>query len=206
MKRYDRAYFDKWYRDPRHRVRGPADLSRRVHLAVSVAEYLLGRPLRSVLDVGCGEGAWAPAVRRLRPRAAYVGVDSSVYAARRFGARRNVRLGRATTLPDHVDPGPYDLVVCADVLNYLPAAALTRTLRHVRTLLGGVAYLELYTAEDQIVGDLRDWHRRPPAYYRRLLADLGLTSCAPHCYVGRALAAELPGHQHPPSSAADARS
>jgi SAM-dependent methyltransferase len=198
MKRYDRAYFEKWYRDPRHRVRGSADLSRRVHLAIAVAEYLLGRPVRSVLDVGCGEGVWQPVVRRLRPRAEYLGVDSSAYAVRRFGARRHIRFGRLATLPEHVDAGPFDLIVCSDVLNYLSAAELARGLRHVRNLLGGVAYLELYTHDDQIVGDLQGYARRTSAYYRRLFARLGLTPCGPHCYVAPSLADELPGHQRAP--------
>ena len=195
MKRYDRAYFEKWYRDPRHRVRGSADLSRRVHLAVAVAEYLLGRPVRSVLDVGCGEGTWQSAIRRLRPRAEYVGVDSSSYAVRRFGARRNIRLGRLATLPDHVGPGPFDLIVCSDVLNYLAPAELARGLRHVRDLLGGVAYLELYTRDDEIMGDLQGYQRRSSVYYRRLLDRLKLTPCGPHCYAPPWVAEELPGHQ-----------
>jgi len=151
--------------------------------------------VRTVLDVGCGEGAWHPAIRRLRPRAAYLGVDSSAYAVRRFGRRRNIRLGRLATLPEHVGPGPFDLIVCSDVLNYLPAAELARGLRHVRDLLGGVAYLELYTRDDEIVGDLRGYGRRPSAYYRRLLDDLRLTPCGPHCYTPPWLAEELPGHQ-----------
>ena len=54
MKRYDRAYFDHWYRG--ERVRPRAELERRVRLALAAAEYALGRPVRRALDVGCGEG------------------------------------------------------------------------------------------------------------------------------------------------------
>src|SRR6476659_10115807 len=94
-KHYDRDYFERWYRDPalkREAIGGAARLARKVALAVATAEYWLERPLRSVLDVGCGEGAWQPAVRKLRPKASYIGFDSSAYAIERFGRRRNLHL------------------------------------------------------------------------------------------------------------------
>jgi SAM-dependent methyltransferase len=195
VKRYDRAYFDRWYRDPRRRIRSRADVARRVGLAVAVTEFLLGRPVRSVLDAGCGEGGWQPVLRRLRPHARYLGVDASEYAVDRFGARRNLRLGRIGTLPEHAGPGPYDLVVCSDVLNYLDDAELATGLGHVRDLLGGVAFLELYTDAERMEGDLRGWHLRPASYYRRLFRRVGLEACGPHCWTRPELAAELPPHQ-----------
>src|ERR1044071_7680440 len=39
VKRYDKAYFDKWYR--RERVNSPADIRRKVALAVAQTEYWL---------------------------------------------------------------------------------------------------------------------------------------------------------------------
>jgi hypothetical protein len=54
QKTYDQQYFDKWYRDPRHAVASRAELKRKVAMVVAQAEYYLGRPLRSALDVGCG--------------------------------------------------------------------------------------------------------------------------------------------------------
>src|SRR5690606_26687004 len=55
-KTYDQAYFDRWYRDGG--IGGRQRLARKVALAVATAEYHLERPLKSVLDIGCGEGAW----------------------------------------------------------------------------------------------------------------------------------------------------
>ena len=64
---YDRAYFEKWYRHPRHAVGSKQELARKVALAVAVAEYYLGRPVDSVLDVGCGEAPWRAPLLALRP-------------------------------------------------------------------------------------------------------------------------------------------
>lgn len=190
MKRYDRAYFDRWYRHPRSRITTPAEVTRKARMVLGIAEFLLGRPARSVLDVGCGEGAWQPILRRLRPSLRYTGVDSSEYAVQRFGARRNIRLGTFAALGAHADEGPFDLVVCCDVLHYLPARELRRGLTQVPELLGGVAYLEILTSADGVLGDRRDWHGRRPSFYRTLFADAGLVGCGMHCYVGPTLSAE----------------
>src|SRR5262245_66212958 len=92
-KTYDRAYFDRWYRDSRNALFPHGMLPRRVQLAVSAAEYLLERPIRTVLDVGCGEGRWRALLLQVRPGIRYIGVDSSEYVVRRFGANRDIRLG-----------------------------------------------------------------------------------------------------------------
>ena len=97
---YDRAYFDKWYRAPSSRVRSPAELARLVRFVVATAEYVLARPVRSVLDVGAGEGNWLPLLRAHRRTIHYQGVDPSEYAVRRFGRRRNILLGDLASLDE----------------------------------------------------------------------------------------------------------
>ena len=77
MKAYDRAYFDRWYRHPTDAVSSRESLERKIRLAVSVTEYVIGRPIRSVLDVGCGEAPWFPVLRRLRRDVRYTGIDAS---------------------------------------------------------------------------------------------------------------------------------
>ncbi|HVE79710.1 MAG TPA: class I SAM-dependent methyltransferase, partial [Gemmatimonadaceae bacterium] len=116
--RYDRSYFDRFYRGPR-RVHSADDQARRARMVLVVAEYMLGRPARSVLDVGCGEGEWRGVLRRLRPGLRWVGVDPSEYVVRRFGARRGIRLGTFAALDEAGVRGPFDVVVCAGMLNYL---------------------------------------------------------------------------------------
>ena len=107
---YGKAYFDKWYRDPRHRVSTPHTLARKAMLAVAVAEYYLDRPVRTALDVGCGEGQWRLALKKLRPDIRYTGIDPSPYAVRRFGKRRSILLGSFGELPRM--SASYDLIIC----------------------------------------------------------------------------------------------
>jgi SAM-dependent methyltransferase len=188
---YDRRYFDRWYRDPRHRVFTAAERARRVAAVVHASEYVLGRPLRSVLDVGAGEGHWRAPLRRHRPRLRYVGIDPSPYVVARFGARRGIRLGDLSTLdPDSVD-GPFDLVLAVGFLNLLPPTALRPALERLRPLIGGVALLELFTRDDPLTGDVSAYHRADARSYRRLMQRLGLVPIGMHLYATQAVAEPL---------------
>lgn len=189
--RFTRLYFDRWYRDPARRVLDRAEIGRRVRLVVSLAEYLLERPIRSVLDVGCGEGNWRAPLRALRPSVRYLGVDPSEYAIARYGRRRDLVLGSAESLDELALDGPFDVIVASGVLNFLAPADLRRSLGSIRTLMGGVAFLELFAAADDVVGDTKGWRRRSARFYRNLTRRAGLIPCGPHCYVTREFAPSL---------------
>jgi SAM-dependent methyltransferase len=182
-KTYDRAYFERWYRHPRDRVATRDSLERKVRLAVGVAEFILCRQIRTVLDVGCGEAPWAPVLRRIRPGVRYVGIESSDYAIERFGKTRNIRRGSLRELGDMRLRRDVDLIVCADVLQYATTRDVELGLRAMSRLLGGVAYVEAFTIEDGMEGDQIDWHKRTAAEYRHLFKRARLTPCGPHCYV-----------------------
>ncbi|MEO7712212.1 MAG: class I SAM-dependent methyltransferase [Gemmatimonadaceae bacterium] len=188
-KTYDEAYFRKWYRDPRTRVHTDDSVRRKVRMAVSVAEYFLGRKLRSVLDIGAGEGAWGREVRRMRPGVRYLGIDPSEYVVARHGRRRNIRLGSFRDMPNLALGHHHDLIVCADMLQYVPTPELGKGIRHLASLLGGVAFLEAYTSGDDMEGDLNGWHARSKAQYRRVFSDAGLIACGLHCYLSSDAAA-----------------
>jgi SAM-dependent methyltransferase len=190
-KSYDRAYFDRWYRDPRDRVVTRASLERKVRLALSITEFLLMRPVRTVIDVGCGEAAWYTVLRRWRPGVRYIGIDSSEYVLERYGAARHIRRGSFESLHTMRLPRNVDLIVCADVLQYVRTEHVLRGLRAIKALLGGVAYLEAYTSEDAMIGDADGWHDRSGDEYRRLFHRAGLTQCGPYSFVDRASYANL---------------
>jgi SAM-dependent methyltransferase len=186
-KTYDRDYYEQWYHDPARRVITPAAVARKVRMVLGIAEALLERPVRSVLDVGCGEGAWREHLRRERPNLRYTGVESSAYVLERFGRTRDIRAGSFGTLAALDLDGPYDMIVVCDVLQYVPDAELQPGLGAIAELLGGVTYLEAYAKEDAIEGDRADWHERSAAQYLAQFAKAGLVGVGMHCYVGDAL-------------------
>jgi SAM-dependent methyltransferase len=194
-KTYDRSYFDRWYRDPAQAVILGGHLARRVRLAVAAAEYVLERDVESVLDVGCGEAPWRALLRKLRPKARYVGIDPSPYVVARYGKTCGVvqggvgDLGSATLSRALLAKGarpPFDLIVCSDVLHYVDTPDLTKGLKAIgKWVGGGLAFLEFFTRDDDTEGDTEDFRKRPRATYARLLRAAGLTHLGLHCYVGR---------------------
>jgi SAM-dependent methyltransferase len=182
-KTYDQAYFDKWYRHPQHRVKSPTELRRQVEFVVRLAEWVLGRPVRSVLDVGCGEGQWRPQLARLRPGVHYDGVDPSEYAVQRYGARRRLQRGGIEDLEALSLRDQYDLVVCCGMLNYLEPTVLRRGLVQVARRTAGVAYLELFTAADAFEGDTSWPPPRATGWYQRVIREAGLHAIGMHGYV-----------------------
>ena len=189
LKRYDRAYFDRWYRI--RRIGSQADLLRAVAVAIALTEQVLARPLRSVLDVGAGEGRWQPVLHRLRPKARYAGVDSSRWAVSRWGTRRNLRLGSIDALDQLGFDSRYDLIIAADVCHYLPTPVLQRGDRQIALLLGGVAFLPTFTADDEIEGDRAQFQRRRAPTYRRIFAAAGLAPIGMQAWVTRDTRARL---------------
>jgi SAM-dependent methyltransferase len=190
-KRYDREYFERWYRGPDQAVGSAAALRRNVHLAVAVTESVLARPLRSVLDVGCGEGRWQPVLHRLRPKASYLGIDSSEYAVERYGRRRNLRLGNFEEIDLHVFDRPFDLVVCSDVLHYLTPDQIRLGLPTLAEITGGAALLEVFTSADAIEGDDFQFFRRPPTWYRKTFREAGFRPLGLQMWVPGEVAGDL---------------
>lgn len=182
-KRYDRAYFDRWYRPPGGTPGGTALLRRKVALAVAVCEYYLGREVRSVLDIGCGEGAWRAPLRRLRPGVEYLGLDSSDYAIGRYGRARNLRRVDFAQLAELRFDRSADLLVCSDVLHYLDADTLRRGLSGFAELGHGLAWIELFCGGDPVEGDEEGWYRRPASFYRKAFAEAGLLAVGSHAYL-----------------------
>lgn len=183
MKAYDREYYRRWYQDPETRIASREGVARKVRLAVAAAEFMLARPIESVLDIGCGEGAWRAPLRKLRPRAQYTGVESSDYVVSRLGKARNIRRGTFGELSNLKLRTTFDLIVCADVVQYIPDDELRRGLREIRRLAGGVAYIETFAAEDSMEGDRDGWIDRPARLLKKFFMDAGLTHCGFYCWI-----------------------
>lgn len=185
-KQYDARYFDRWYRS--HGLGDKARLARKVAVAVATAEYHLQRPIRSVLDIGCGEGVWRAPLLKLRPRLTYLGFDSSEYAIQRYGRSRQLHFARFGDFAELRPCAPADLVVCSDVLHYLPTRELDRGLPGLVDLCAGVAFLEVFAREDEAEGDEHDFQNRPAKFYRQRFEALGLRQLGSHCWLSPQLA------------------
>jgi hypothetical protein len=166
---FDRAYYERHYRDPRTRVGGERQV---VKLGAFVAAYLryLEQPVATVIDFGCGLGHWRRVVQRHFPRARYTGVELSAYLCRVHGWQRG-------SVVDWKADEPADFVVCHGVLQYLDAGDARRAVRNLARNCRGALFLEALTCED--------WERhcdqertdggvylRPAAWYRRELRGL----------------------------------
>jgi SAM-dependent methyltransferase len=143
--------------------------------------------LRTVLDVGCGEGAWQPHIKALRPSAKYFGLDPSDYAVSRFGGSRNIRKASFGELASARLRASFDLVVCSDALHYIKDDDIRAGLPELVRVAGGVLFIEVLTADDDIVGDLNGMIRRPPGWYRTLFEKAGLTPAGPYIWLPPAM-------------------
>lgn len=182
-KQYDRAYFDRWYRTAEYTAGASARLTRKVGIAVAACEYHLGRPIRSVLDIGCGEGAWRAPLLRLRPKLYYLGLDSSEYAIARYGRSRNLRLLSFAQLAEQRFKSSFDLLICSDVVHYLDSKTLLRGLTGFAELGHGMAFMDLFCRGDEAEGDEVGWLRRSGSYYRNAFSRAGLLAIGSHCYL-----------------------
>lgn len=180
---YTKAYFDKWYRHPRTRVKSSLDIERQLRMVVAAAEYLFERPVRKVLDVGAGEGTWSLALTKIRPGASYYGVDASEYAVRRYGKARNIRLGTFGTVGMLDLPDDFDLVLCCGVLNYVAPRELAAGLRALATMCPGVGYFEVFSSADDAVGDFTRAEARTPRWWRALFRRTGWSAMGMHLYL-----------------------
>lgn len=191
-KRYDARYYERWYRAPKTRVKSDAELGRCVALVLALAEHHLERKVRTVLDVGAGEGRWRAPLKRLRPKLDYRGVDGSAWAVERYGARRNLTELDVADLGTLALARPVDLVVMNDVAQYLDDATLGRAAEAMRTLCAGVIFANAFTAEDDFIGDRRSHVNRTAACYRATFVTAGWRAIGAQCYLAPTLVARAP--------------
>jgi SAM-dependent methyltransferase len=164
---FDRAYYQRFYYNPRTAVTSRAEMRARARMIGGCLAYV-GLPVRHILDVGCGIGLLRAPLLRAFPRAQYVGLEHSEYLCQRYGWRQ----GSVATLRTRER---FDLVICYDVLQYLPAAQARRAIANLARTCRGALYFGALTSEDwrhncdQSRTD-RIEGLRPGAWYRRELA------------------------------------
>jgi predicted TPR repeat methyltransferase len=165
--RFDRAYYERFYRARGTRVLDQAHVDRLADFVCSYLRYL-DLPVRRVLDLGCGLGLWRSAIARHFPRARYHGVEFSAYLCEEYGWEQG-------SVVDYAAREPFDLVICQGVLPYLSAADVKRAAENLGRLCRGALYVEAVTKEDWEGGALdkrrtdRAMRFHPARLYRRTL-------------------------------------
>ena len=137
---FGRDYYQRYYFDPRTAVASRAEMRARARLIAALAQHA-GLPVRRILEAGCGTGMLRAPLRRLLPRARYVGLETSAYLCRRYGWEH----GR---IESYRARAQFDLVICYDVLQYLDAGAARRALANFGRLCRGVLYFSALTRFD----------------------------------------------------------
>ncbi|MEO6264776.1 MAG: methyltransferase, partial [Luteimonas sp.] len=126
-------------------------------------------------------------LRKLRPKLDYLGFDSSQYAIARHGRVRNLHFARFGDFSMLRPCPPVDLLVCSDVLHYLPTRELDRGLPGLAELCGGVAFLETFTREDGAEGDEHEFQSRRASFYRQRFQAAGFAALGSHCWLSPGL-------------------
>lgn len=164
---FDRDYYQRFYFNPRTAVTSRAEMRARARLIVACVQYV-GLPVARILDAGCGVGLLRAPLKRALRTADYIGLEFSEYLCRRYGWRQ----GSIATLRTRER---FDLVICYDVLQYLPAAQARRAIANLARVCRGALYFGALTLEDwrdncdQTRTDRIPGLRRG-AWYRRELA------------------------------------
>jgi SAM-dependent methyltransferase len=167
---FDRAYYARFYENPKTRVTDRGQVERLVGFVASYVAYL-GISVRRVLDLGCGMGLWRAPLAKALPGARYQGVEYSAYLCERLGWTQG-------SILDFAAREPFDLVVCQGVLPYLSARDARRGIDNLARLCRGALYLEAVTSDDFRAGVV-DEQRTDPGMQLRSRAFY-LRALAPH--------------------------
>ena len=164
---FNAAFYKRFYGDKRTRVTTPVQMERRAAAIAAIVKQL-ELPVRRILDAGCGLGLMKPALVKAFPRATYTGIEVSEHLCKQYGWIQ-------ASLADYRSRERCDLVICYDVLQYIPDAAAVRALANLGRLCRGALYFHAPTQEDWehnadkscSDGNVR---LRPADWYRKRLA------------------------------------
>lgn len=165
--RFDPAFYERFYANPRTRVTTPQEMARRA-AAVAALVKQLELPVKRILDAGCGLGLMRKTLVKAFPAAGYTGIEVSEHLCKRLGWTQ-------VSLAAYRPRGRFDLVICYDVLQYLPDAEAVKAMANLSRLCRGVLYFHAPTRGDwQQNADVScsdsDIHLRDADWYRGRLA------------------------------------
>jgi SAM-dependent methyltransferase len=138
--RFDAAFYQRYYRNRRTRIVSAEQTRRRAQKLIAGARDLQ-IPIRRILDAGCGLGTLRAPLLRAFPGAKYTGLEVSEYLCRRYGWINE-------SLAAYKPKVQFDLLICQDVLQYLPDGEARRAMANLARLCAGLVYFNVPTLED----------------------------------------------------------
>jgi SAM-dependent methyltransferase len=164
---FDSKFYQRFYLSPRTRVTTAAEMRRRATTVATIAKQLQ-LPVRRILDAGCGLGWMRPALVEAFPRSTYVGLEVSEHLCRLHGWTH-------ASLATYRSRARFDLIICYDVMQYLPQREAARAMSNLGRLCRGALYFHAATVEDwQYNADRSssddNVHLRDADWYRARLA------------------------------------
>jgi 2-polyprenyl-3-methyl-5-hydroxy-6-metoxy-1,4-benzoquinol methylase len=139
-RRFNRDFYRQFYFDGRTAVISRAEMRARGNLIGAYVRHI-DCPVKRILDVGCGIGLLRAPLRRALPRARYTGLEVSDYLCQRYGWVHG-------SVVDYRSRGPFELVICYDVFQYLDERAAARGIVNLAKLCSGVLYFSALTRRD----------------------------------------------------------
>lgn len=174
---FDAAYYRRFYETPSTSVITARQGKAEVAFVLAFCRHI-GLDIRRFSDVGAGTGWWAREFVRQHRHCRHVETfDSSLDAARLYGHRR---VGA-----EDIGGRPADLIVCRDVLRYLPDRSAKRAIRKLANKCRGVLYLHVITRDDDVDEEASDMtgYFRTARWYRRELDTAGFSDAGMGLFV-----------------------
>jgi SAM-dependent methyltransferase len=139
-RRFDEAYYHRFYENPKTRIYGPKEHS---HLAQYVFSFARWNEIEvgSVLDIGAGVGLWKHWIEKNAKEVEYTGIEVSQTMCKKHDYQhRDIARWR--------DRRKYDLIICQGVLQYLPDRECAAAIENLARLSRRFMYLEVLTTAD----------------------------------------------------------
>jgi SAM-dependent methyltransferase len=137
---FNSAYYRRFYLTPATRAMSREQTDIRGALIASLVRQLDIQVAR-ILDVGCGLGWYARPLKKVFRDATYTGVEFSEYLAKKKGWIQG-------SVVDVQLKGQFDLVVCADVIQYLNNRDAERAIANLAKWCRGALYFHVPTKHD----------------------------------------------------------
>jgi SAM-dependent methyltransferase len=166
LPRFDSAYYRRFYLTPATRAMSREQTNTRGALIAALVKQL-DLPVKRILDVGCGLGWYQRPLRKIFRSASYTGTEFSEYLCKTKGWIHGSVVDLKLT-------GQFDLVICADVIQYLNNDDAKRAIRNLARWCRGALYFHVPTKLDweenvDPSGTDANVRLRSAAWYRREL-------------------------------------